>query len=160
TGKDGNRHQASRNRSPSAMDEQTISRLIRGLTSEERMLRQDAVDEVNARAPGDGEAVSILLKYLRGADPGVQRVSDRHEFPSDRAAAAWILGRVGRPAVAAISDLGRVLNDPEGMKKAREWCAWALWRIGTRSIPVLVETLQDSDASGRVLAAGGLRDFG
>jgi HEAT repeat protein len=142
------------------MDEGRISRLIRNLTSDEAKVHNSAVDEVNARAPDDRAAVPILLKYLRDPDPRVRTASGRHDFPSDRAAAAWILGRIGRFAGPAIDDLGRILKNPEEMEKARGWCAWALRRIGTRAIPILVEALQNPDTAGRVLAARGLRDFG
>jgi len=143
------------------MTENTLASLIQDLTSGQSELRSRAVDVVLAEAPGAEVAVPILLGYLRDPDPKVRDPEARSlEFCSEREAAAFILGWIGRAAEPAIDDLGRVLQNHEELPKTRERCGWALWHIGPSAIPVLVKTLETSDPVGRAAAARELCDFG
>jgi len=73
-------------------------------------------------------------------------------------AAAKALGVIGPDAQGAISVLARSLRDPA--RQVSVEAATALSRIGTNSVPVLIEALHDKEVNARHMAAYALGEIG
>ncbi|MBL8796045.1 MAG: HEAT repeat domain-containing protein [Planctomycetia bacterium] len=128
------------------MDRNTIERLCQQLGGDPDV-RAAAVVEVKERALKAKPVLPVLLEYLRKPEE-----SYRH-------GALFIIGWMGDSAAPAIPAIASLLKDSQEAATVRERAAWALWRIGPKSIPALIEVLESNDAAGRKLAAVQLGDL-
>lgn len=128
------------------MDRNTIERLCNQLGGEPDV-RAAAVVEVKERALKAKPALPLLLEYLRKPEE------------SYRYGALFIIGWMGGSAAPAIPPIASLLKNPQEAATVRERAAWALWRIGPKSVPALIEVLETNDPTGSKLAAVELGDL-
>ena len=126
-----------------------VDALIEGLQASDPKARREAVKGLGRLGPKAADAVPALIVALEDQDRGV------------RIEAAVTLGHIGPRARAAIPALARHLRDPEEFKTVRDWAGSALGRIGSDSLQVLVDCLQeDVDRHAYLSAIQLLEKFG
>jgi HEAT repeat protein len=108
-----------------------------------RMLAANALGKVTGSAAA--EAVSAVKPALSDVDLSV------------RSCAAVALGKIGPAAAEAVPELIKALRDDA---RVAVNAAQALWLIGLRAVPALIEALGDLDPRVRGCAAGALGKIG
>jgi HEAT repeat protein len=114
--------------------------VVKAVADPVRSVRNAAIRALVRLVPERDETIAALVEALHAPTPTAE--SEKNAFsPED---AAWALAGIGAKAKAALPELAKYLNDPNG--DMREAVATALWKIDhdTSVVPVLAERLSNA----------------